>query len=65
MDIINEFLQAVRSNTSEDVKIHFMFNYNKINHQDTTGGGQEDRMLVNLLAIMNKKSVSLHKLWTS
>lgn len=65
MDIINEFLQAVMSNTSEDVKIHFMFNYNKINHQDTTGGGQEDRMLVNLLAIMNKKSVSLHKLLTS
>lgn len=65
MDIINEFLQAVMSNTSEDVKIHFMFNYNKINHQDTTGGGQEDRMLVNLLAFMNKKSVSLHKLLTS
>lgn len=64
MDIISEFLQAVMSNTSEDVKIHFLFNYNKINHQDTTGG-QEDRMLVNLLAIMNKKSVSLHKLWTS
>lgn len=65
MDIISEFLQAVMSNTSEDVKIHFLFNYNKINHQDRTGGGQEDRMLVNLLAIMNKKSVSLHKLWTS
>lgn len=65
MDIINEFLQAVMSNTSEDVKIHFLFNYNKINHQDRTGGGQEDRMLVNLLAFMNKKSVSLHKLLTS